>query len=129
MKNYKVKKLNHIFIPVSSLEQSLDFYTNILGFTEDFKDEVMAGLHFGEEGNVCTVMLHIADHPEPVEHGIVIELAVENLENCLAAVKPSKGRIVQQATERPWGVREAVICDPDGYRFWLVEPIPDQNYG
>src|SRR5699024_12508313 len=53
---------------------------------------------------------------------IVIELMVGDLIACVTAVKHADGTIIQEPVKREWGVIEAVIADPDGYRIWVVQP-------
>lgn len=119
MTHFTVKKLNTIIIPVKKMERSIDFYQNVLGLSLDYIEGSMAWFTIGDE---TSVMLHTIDKPEPVETGIVIELMVDDLIACVTAVKHADGTIIQEPVKREWGVIEAVIADPDGYRIWVVQP-------
>ena len=41
----------------------------------------------------------------------------------MTAIRNAGGKIVQEPIDREWGVKEAVIADPDGHKIWLVEPL------
>lgn len=123
MADFKIKKLNSIVIPVKDLTRSINFYKNVLGFTEDFAEDGMAWFTIGQEESKVSIMLHVIDEPEPVEKGIVFELLIDNLAAAILAVKNGGGKIVQEPIDREWGVKEAVIADPDGYKIWMVEPL------
>ncbi|GIO17355.1 hypothetical protein J18TS1_04550 [Oceanobacillus oncorhynchi subsp. incaldanensis] len=67
--------------------------------------------------------MHIIDEPEPVEKGMVIEFLVNDVSSAVSSLRNRNVKIIQDPIERPWGVKEAVIADPDGYRIWIVETI------
>ncbi|WP_164669504.1 VOC family protein [Virgibacillus doumboii] len=123
MANFKIEKINTIIIPVKDLDKSIDFYKNVLNLTEDFVENGMAYFSVGEGEGKISVMLHIIDEPEPVEKGIVFELITDDVAQAVASVKSAGGEMVQEPVDREWGVKEAVIGDPDGYRIWVVEPL------
>ncbi|WP_404456855.1 VOC family protein (plasmid) [Virgibacillus necropolis] len=123
MANFHIEKINTIIIPIKDLERSIDFYKNVLNLTEDFVENGMAYFSVGEGDNKISVMLHIIDEPQPVEKGIVFELMTDDVVAAVDFIKSAGGEIVQEPVDREWGVKEAVIADPDGYRIWIVQPI------
>lgn len=121
MSTFKVTGLRTLVLPVTNVEASTAFYKGVLGFEEDSATDGMVWLRIGEQG--IALLLHPIEKPEPVENGLVIELAVDNVDAAASAVGSSAGHVMQQPVDREWGVREAVVVDPDGYRIWLVQPL------
>lgn len=123
MTNFKIEKLSTIVIPVKNMDRSIHFYKNVLGLTEEFIEDGMAYFSVGPGESKMTIMLHIIDEPEPVEKGVIFELLADNVTEAVASIKSAGGKIVQEPVDREWGVKEAVISDPDGYRIWIVQPL------
>ncbi|SES18172.1 Uncharacterized conserved protein PhnB, glyoxalase superfamily [Gracilibacillus ureilyticus] len=114
---------------VEDLEKSAEFYCDVLGFhvSEEQKNnyipvkkgDVVIGL--GQMENLS------ADHPVKVSGsdqapglGVEIVLEVENIEGAYHDVV-AKGYPVQaKLTERPWGMSDFRVIDPDGYYLRLT---------
>jgi predicted enzyme related to lactoylglutathione lyase len=122
MSTFKVTGLRTLVLPVTNVEASTAFYKDVLGFEEDSATDGMVWLRIGGQQGIA-LLLHPIEKPEPVENGLVMELAVDNVDAAASAVASSAGRVMQQPVDREWGVREAVMVDPDGYRIWLVQPL------
>lgn len=122
MGNFRIERLNTIIIPVKDLVNSIHFYENVLYLHKGYVDESMAYFNFGTDDST-TILLHIIDEPEPVEKGIVIELKVDDVSLAVSSIKETGGLVIQEPIDRAWGVIEAVIADPDGYKIWLVQNI------
>jgi len=125
MTAFQIEKLNTIIVPVKDLNKSIDFYKDVLYLEQAFTDKSMAFFSVGTQDFNTTILLHSMDKPEPAEKGIVIEFLVDDILSAVSSIRNNNGKIVQDPIERPWGVKEAVITDPDGHRIWLVETIPD----
>ncbi len=123
MAEFKIKKLNTIVVPVKDLDRSRTFYKDVLHLPEDFVENGMAFYSVGTGDGKVTVLLHLIDEPEPVEKGIVIEFEVDDVNKTVISIKEAGGQIIQEPIDREWGVKEAVIADPDGYNIWIVEPL------
>ncbi|TFJ93917.1 VOC family protein [Lentibacillus salicampi] len=123
MANFKIEKLNTIVIPVKDMERSRSFYKEVLGLREDFVENGMANYSVGSGDGKMTIMLHIIDEPEPVEKGVTFELMTDDVTAAVQSIKSGSGKIVQEPVDRDWGVKEAVIADPDGYWIWVVQPL------
>ncbi len=83
----------------------------------------MAYFSIGSESKKVSLMLHLTDKPELADHGIGLDFKVNDVEAMITAIKKMDAVIVQEPIEREWGVKEAVIADPDGYKLWVVEPM------
>ncbi|MDM8101898.1 MULTISPECIES: VOC family protein [Oceanobacillus] len=123
MTDFRIEKLNTIVVPVKDLDRSIAFYKDILHLEQGFTDQSMAFISAGTSEHDTTILLHIIDEPEPVEKGMVIEFLVNDVSSAVSSLRNRNVKIIQDPIERPWGVKEAVIADPDGYRIWIVETI------
>ncbi|MFD1413634.1 VOC family protein [Oceanobacillus jeddahense] len=123
MTDFQIEKLNTIVVPVKDLDRSTAFYKNVLHIEQGFTDKSMAFFSVGTPEHKITILLHIIDEPEPVEKGIVIEFLVDNVISAVSSLRNRNVEIVQDPTDRPWGVKETVIADPDGYKIWIVETV------
>ena len=56
--------------------------------------------------------------------GVEIVLEVEDLDTALAAVHAAGHPLAQPPRERPWGLRDFRLADPDGYYLRITTPSP-----
>ena len=98
---------------VKSIRDSINYYVNILGFSQDWdwgdpptfasvsRDDVCIFLCQGDQG----------------QSGTWMSIFVEDVDSLYADYQ-AQGAIIRQApTNFPWGVREMNIEDPDGHRL------------
>lgn len=123
MSKFQLRRVNTVIIPVKDLNESIQFYEDVLQLRKGYVDESMAYFSFGSDGNETTILLHVIDQPEPVEKGIVIELLVDDVVSAITSIKEAGGLVAQEPIDRDWGVKEAVIVDPNGYKLWISQPI------
>ena len=123
MSKFHLDRVNTVIIPVKDLNESIQFYEEVLQLRKGYVDESMAYFSFGSDGNETTILLHVIDQPEPVEKGIVIELSVDDVVSAITSIKEAGGLVAQDPIDRDWGVKEAVIVDPNGYKLWISQPI------
>lgn len=123
MAEFNVMGLNTIIIQVKDLAKSIHFYERVLQLEKEFVDKDMAFFRVGSGKGGVTVLLHSTDAPDPTDKGMVIELLVDDVAAAVSYIKSAGGEIVQQPVIQDWGVREAVIADPDGYNIWLVQNL------
>ena len=83
----------------------------------------MAYFSFGTDESQTTILLHVMDEPEPAEKGMVMELLVDDVKAAVSSIKEAGGEVSQEPIDREWGVIEAVIVDPDGYKIWISQPL------
>lgn len=97
-------------LQVSSLNDSLKYYGQVLGFMEDFRFGDYAGVRHGE------VLLHLCAHDfhkRPIGGGTV-SIFCDEVDNYFDEIK-KKGAIVKVGPEnRPYGMRDFMVLDPDG---------------
>lgn len=53
----------------------------------------------------------------------MIELSVDDVVSAITSIKEAGGLVAQEPIDRDWGVKEAVIVDPNGYKLWISQPI------
>jgi uncharacterized glyoxalase superfamily protein PhnB len=95
---------------VANLDTALRYYTEVLGFTEDFRFGLYAGVKFGP------VQIHLngnETHLKPIGSGSVF-IFCDEVDAYFATIK-AKGAIVQFAPmDEPYEMRDFMIADPDG---------------
>jgi predicted enzyme related to lactoylglutathione lyase len=123
MDDFKVIGLNTIIVQVKDLEKSTHFYEHVLQLKKDMKDKNMAFFALGPGNGRAKLLLHTSEKPEPTDKGMVMELLVDNVDAAVASIESNGGRTEQQPVNQDWGVREAVIADPDGYKIWLSQQL------
>lgn len=124
MSAFTVKGIDTIVLHVKDPAESAVFYEQTLDFKKTEEFEGMIWFSVGEGDQAVPFMLHPGEIPEPAASGIGLTLAVDDAEGLVSAVKASEtGKIVQEPADREWGVREAVIEDPDGYHIWFVQKL------
>jgi lactoylglutathione lyase len=110
---------------VDDLDTSVTFWTGVLGFSVDRRDDGYASLR---RGSVVLGLGPVAKLPSTGDGpgftqgrlaagkgaGVEIVLEVDDLdrvyESCAAA-----GVVAEGLTDRPWGLRDFRFTDPDGY--------------
>ncbi len=105
-------------LPVSDIEASLRFYEPA-GFTVERATATFAALRWGETYLFLTVRegLVLGRHPPN------IRVVVDDLDLRFAAAR-DRGCVVRyEPMDRPYGLRDFTILDPDGYELRFATPI------
>ena len=126
------RRIDHIEIVTDKLELSVQFYTEVLGFTVGARDRIerpggsaLNLVYLGLGGTTVELMnwegVPVAPGPDPEKERLgyrMMAIEVDDMKEALAYLK-TKG------IEAAWGpmFREtyarAEICDPNGYRIEL----------
>jgi catechol 2,3-dioxygenase-like lactoylglutathione lyase family enzyme len=108
---------------VADLEQSLDFYTNQLGFEIDFRyEDFYAGLvrdRYKLHLKSGRPIIEESSNKLENEH-LDLLFSVEDIHGLFDAMKSRPVTIIQPLREMPYG-REFYIADPDGYVLGFLE--------
>lgn len=118
----KIKNMSPLFV-VSDLEQSIDFYTQKLGFEIDFRyEDFYAGIT--RDGFSIHLKLGYPANEERTsrrhsEH-VDITFSISNIHTLFEAIKSMPIIIVQPLRQMPYG-SEFYIADPDGYILAFLE--------
>jgi catechol 2,3-dioxygenase-like lactoylglutathione lyase family enzyme len=115
-----IKGLDLLFLEVNSLEESLSFYQNVLGFEVESislnSDPPMARLRGGE------LRITLAQHLETMlrrGRGAHFFIGVEDVDRFYQELV-ERGAYVQPPVDEGWGGRFVTLEDPDKYRFFFV---------
>jgi len=113
---------NHAMIYARSVETSLKFYRDALGFKlietyEHASRPVYARLRGARGG---TIALHQAMPDQAVQSdGVRLYFEVKDLDAFCAKLKDAGVEIAKAPADMPWGWRHAYLNDPDGHEISL----------
>lgn len=122
--------VGQVCIQVSDMEESVRFYTDLLGLTEQGRtqipnvDEVVVA---GAEGGGRIQLAEFARTitPQPIDHGRALWKLYVNVDDCAATWQRvvDAGYESTMAPERleRWPVVVAFVLDPDGYLIELIQ--------
>lgn len=105
----------YVFLYVSDLERSKEFYRDKLGWKPGTDEQNVAGFSFGEG----YVVIHRDTRPENERSyggGTWVAVKVEDAGAEHAALK-QRGVKVGELIDQPWGERQFYFQDPDGYNW------------
>lgn len=115
-----IKNLDLLFLEVNSLEESLAFYQNVLGFDVESislnSEPPMARLRGGE------LRITLAQHVETMlrrGRGVHFFIGVEDVDHFYEQLI-ERGADVLPPVDEGWGGRFITLEDPDKYRFFFV---------
>lgn len=111
---------------VDDLEASIRFYETALGFSLVRRDADYASLRRGDAilglGAISKLPADAAGPGFTQARlagvrgaGVEIVLEVQDLDAALEDVRRAGGRVVEPLRDRPWGLRDFRLIDPDGY--------------
>ncbi len=105
----KTKNIAPVF-HVSDLSAALHYYTEVLGFTEEFRVDGYVGVRLGE------ARLHLAlsgDYQRPVGGGSAY-IFCDSVDDYFAGVTAKNAKLRSAPVDSPYGMRDFVVCDRDG---------------
>ena len=112
--------LDLLFLEVNNLEESLHFYTSVLGFDVNKQDLTseppMATLRAG------ALKIKLAQHLETMlrrGRGVNFFLGVDDVDEYFRTLT-DRGVEVHPPTDEGWGGRFITLEDPDKYRYFFV---------
>jgi lactoylglutathione lyase len=123
-------RLLHTMLRVGNLQQSLDFYINVLGMKllrqKDYPEGrfTLAFVGYGEEHNTSVLELthnwDTSDYELGTGYGH-IALEVEDVYAACEKIKAAGGKVVREAGPMKHGTTIlAFVEDPDGYKIELL---------
>lgn len=126
-------KTSWVEICVSDLEESIQWFSGVLGFRATSHDEHFAGLRRGETSILLGTDNGTYWEPEklrlpPSGHrglGVEIVLLVEDIEAIYAQAITARAEIVRPLQTWPWHMKQFWVRHPDGYLIRPAERVPD----
>lgn len=113
-------------LAVRNLQESTQFYIEVLGFRRDFGDG-SDGWSFLSRDNF-KVMLGECPDEKPAgelgDHSYFVYLTVEGLDQLHQELSARGAQVISAPENQPWGLREFSIRTPDEHRIRFGEPIP-----
>ena len=119
----------HSTVPVigtADIRKSISYYIEVLGFSPDFEygdplvyAGVKAGdaeIYFSYDPSLAGMIKEKQVHPE-------IFIWSDDADSLFAAHKANGAEIVEPIADRPWGSRQYVIKDINGYHLKFAQPM------
>src|SRR5579862_3381883 len=108
-------------LAVSEMSETLEFYSNVLGFKKDWQDgepPSMAGASWGKVSLMFSLQPEIAAHIEG--HGLWF--SVEGVDELYSQHQARGAEILSPIEDKPWGFREYTVRDLNGYHLRFTQP-------
>jgi len=116
----KITGLDLLFLEVNNLADSLEFYSDLLGFeiesNNDQADPPIASL---KSGSLRITLVQQVETMLKRGRGVHFVLGVDDVENFYARLN-HKNVDVGEPRDEGWGGRFVTLQDPDGYRLFFV---------
>ena len=126
----KVKKLLHTRMRVSDMDQTINFYTNVLGLEVLERKVSPRGSHLAflkvpNSDELIELCSFPPSGPVTVQEDLVhLAFQVENLDDTIHQLGAKQIRITDGPTSTSSGSRFIFIDAPDGYEVELIERPP-----
>lgn len=130
MTGFKVKKLLHTRMRVSDMEQTIAFYTGVLGLEVLDRKTSPRGSHLAflrvpNSEELIELCSFPPSGPVKVQEDLVhLAFQVENLDDTIASLHKQGVRVTDGPTTTSSGSRFIFIDAPDGYEVELIERPP-----
>ena len=109
--------IGYINVFVSNLQVSIDFYTEVLGFTLKMAESQFGYAAF--EGGKVSFALAETDDSRLVGRHTGIGLIVDDIDTVYQTLLSKGVSFEMPPTKQPWGGVLALLKDPDGNVFYL----------
>ena len=130
----RVKKLLHTRMRVSDMDQTIRFYTDVLGLEVAERGTSTRGSHLAflkvpNSEELIELCSFPPSGPVKVQEDLVhLAFEVENLDETIAALNQKGVKITDGPTRSSSGGRFLFIDAPDGYEVELIERPPSPRY-
>ena len=113
-------------ISTNKLNQSRDFYRDILGFALVFEnDSYIEMLAQGSTTmGVSFVSPELSGGEKFTGEGIILSFEVADVDAEFVRLKAAGVRILEELRDKAWGERSFVINDPNGVHVYIYKSIP-----
>jgi len=128
-------------LSITNFENSLDFYTKILGFTIDYQREEEGFAMLSLEGSQIMIdqigkgrTWETAPFEHPLGRGVNLQIEVKSIDPILERLRLNNTNLFLD-TEEKWyrkddtelGNRQFLVQDPDGYLLRFTEDLGERN--
>lgn len=111
------------FQPVRSLQETIDFYRDSLGFSNEWIQDMAAGI---SRDDMRLIFVENPDYTEIIntDKGMFeIIWFVDNVDEIYNEYKAKNLEIICDLEDQPWGIREFSFKDINGYCIRVSESI------
>jgi catechol 2,3-dioxygenase-like lactoylglutathione lyase family enzyme len=117
-----VTGLRTLVLHVSDVDRASAFYEQALGLRRLYEHAGRVAVELG----ATRLLLHPAELDSQdiatARHGRAeLYLAVPDVDAALDDLRARGVPVLQDATEEPWGERDAAVLDPDGFPIYLTQ--------
>ena len=126
-----VKKLLHTRMRVTDMDQTINFYTNVLGLEVLERKVSPRGSHLAflkvpNSEELIELCSFPSSGPVTVQEDLVhLAFQVESLDETIASLNAEGVKVTDGPTQTSSGSRFIFIDAPDGYEVELIERPPD----
>ena len=103
-------------LPVGDLERARNYYCDSLGFEKRWAFPEIAAV---SRGGVTIFFRLSSVSITPQNHWIY----AENVDATFEEMRAAGAMIVDPISEKPWGMRQFTVRDPDGHQFYVHRDI------
>jgi catechol 2,3-dioxygenase-like lactoylglutathione lyase family enzyme len=114
-------KVGHVHFGVKDLPGALQWMDTVWQLRPVYRDERMAILPFGE--------FSIIFDASSSDTSATVGFASQNCDDDVRAVKARGGVVLEEPSDRPWGVRAAYIQGPGALKFEIEQMLPRAKDG
>lgn len=110
----------------SDIQATLAYYKNVLGFTDTWtwgEPPTFGGASMGGVSLMFSLNKELAAKVRGHEHWI----KVNDADQLYAMHRQRKANVIAEIADQPWGVREYVLEDLNGYRLRFAGPLSGQG--
>ena len=121
---------DYVVVIVADLDNSLRFYTQVLGLELGHRSGSFAQLRTGatrlalyERAAMAQTVGRTLRAPDPDAPGFELGFKVADCDAAWATLLERGARPAAPPTTRPWGQRTAYVLDPDGHLIELAQDL------
>ena len=115
-----ISGLDLLFLEVNNLEESVEFYSDLLGFTlESNNMDAQPPIASVRSGSLRITLVQQLETMLKRGRGVHFVLGVNDVDAFYKTLKTRNVQVIEPRDEG-WGGRFVSLQDPDGYRLFLV---------
>ena len=110
-------------LPVKNLRETLDYYRNVLGFSEEWIMGKDGGIHRDEMRLLFSEDPGFIKDMNNQQHRLPLLWFVQNIDDIFSEFQQRDIEILDAIREHPYGLREFAFIDLNGYYIRIAEPL------
>ena len=113
------------WVPVLNVKDaraSASFYCDVLGFKRDWEHQFADGFPLYVSVSRDDLTLHLSEHGDDRTH-VTLVISVEDVDGAYSELCDRGLEQTSPPQDRPYGVRDFTLSDPDGHRLVVSTPL------